>query len=483
MSPTQRFRAPKGKGTISPSTSAGILSRLEQANAVFARSYPGDSADAQPVHTIYGGANLFKRDSAVKLGSLALNALNQYAPNWRVFAKVFELPGHERIELQPATWEHLGDDLVDPEFEMARTIYQLLCQRLRHGAVQDQRIDFEDGYGPRPDDEEDSDAERAAIELAAAIEGKTCPPFIGIRIKPLNNELSQRSIRTLDIFLSSFLKTGQTLPTNFIVTLPKVTIPEQVTALVELFEAFEEANGLSCGTLKMELMVETTQSIINANGSIALRQFVKSGAGRIRGMHFGTYDYTAASGVVATHQAMNHPVCYFAREMMVTALSGTGIWLSDGATVQMPIAPFKDKPGATLSESQLAANERAVHEAWLIAYKNVMESLRLGLYQGWDLHPAQMVSRYAACFTFFRTGMGPTSKRLKTFMEKAAQATLSGNDFDDAATGQGLLNFMIKAIDSGAASEEEVQKLTGLSLEEIRTRSFVQIIEGRRQQK
>lgn len=479
MSSTPRFIAPQGKGTFSQTVSAAILARLSSANERFARTYPGDTPDTQPVSTIYGGANLYRRDSAVKLGMLAQKAMEQYAADWQVFARVFQLPGHERIELMPEGWKHLGDDSVDNEFETAKTIYALLKDRLRLGAVQDQRIDFEDGYGFRSDEEEDSDAENAAAELAAAVAEGTCAPFIGIRIKPLNNELAHRSIRTLDIFLSSYLRGGQKLPDSFVVTLPKVTIPAQVTALVELLEAFEETQRLVIGSLKIELMVETTQSIIGSEGQIALREFVNAGVGRIRGMHFGTYDYTASSGVVSTHQSMDHPSCYFAREMMLTALSGTGIWLSDGATVQMPIGPFKAAAGAALSETQLAANERAVHEAWRLSYKNTMESLRLGLYQGWDLHPAQFVSRYAACFTFFRTGLAASSQRLQTFIKKAAQATLSGNEFDDAATGQGLLNFMLKAINCGAATEDEVLKLTGLSLEEIRTRSFVQIIEGR----
>ena len=107
-------------------------------------------------------------------------------------------------------------------------------------------------------------------------------------------------------------------------------------------------------------------------------------------------------------------------------------------------------------------------------------SLVTGFYQGWDLHPAQLPSRYAAVYAFFLEGLDAASERLTNFVQKAAQATLVGDVFDDAATGQGLLNYFLRAMNCGAITEDEAVEKSGLTLDELRGRSFVKILNGRR---
>jgi hypothetical protein len=266
------------------------------------------------------------------------------------------------------------------------------------------------------------------------------------------------------------------LPDNFVVTLPKVTIPEQITALIGLFEIFERDHNLPEGSLKMEFMVETTQSIIDRNGVNAMRAFARAGGDRCTGAHFGTYDYTASCNITAKYQQMDHPVCDFAHHSMKVALEGTGIWLSDGATNIMPVGPHR---GKELTNDQVLENQKVVHHAWKIAFDHTRHSLWNGLYQGWDLHPAQLPIRYAAVFSFFLESYEEAALRLRNFMKTAAQATLSGDVFDDAATGQGLLNFFLKAMNCGAITEQEALA-TGLTLEEFKSRSFYKILEGRK---
>ena len=157
-------------------------------------------------------------------------------------------------------------------------------------------------------------------------------------------------------------------------------------------------------------------------------------------------------------------------------MAGTGVHLSDGATNILPVGPHR---GEDLTPEQLAENEAAVHGAWKMAFIDNLHSLRQGLYQGWDLHPAQFIPRYAAVYSFFLSALPAATGRLKTFVEKAAQASLIGGVFDDAATGQDLLNFFIRGIACGALTEGEAVA-TGLTLEEIRTRSFQKILEARR---
>ncbi|MBV9242084.1 MAG: phosphoenolpyruvate kinase, partial [Acidobacteria bacterium] len=263
----------------------------------------------------------------------------------------------------------------------------------------------------------------------------------------------------------------------FVVTLPKIVTSEQVRALVHLFDELEPKLGLEAGSLKMEMMIETTQSIISANGEIALPKFLEATQGRCTAAHFGTYDYTASCSITAAYQDMRHPACDFARSMMQVAFGGTGIWLSDGATNIMPVAKHR---GDDLTSEEVAENNDTIHRAWRLHYDHCRHSLANGYYQGWDLHPAQLPTRYAAVFTFFLEGLDAASERLKNFVEKAAQATLVGDVFDDAATGQGLLNYFVRAINCGAVSETEATHRTGLTVEELRSGSFVKILDNRR---
>jgi citrate lyase beta subunit len=478
------------KQSLSEESLRDLASKLQQANSEFANTYPGETGKRQPVHTVYGGAHLFKSDSATRLGALARRSLDQFAPDFLSFAKAIGLNGAEQLPESPeedtALIARLEADreLVRHDNKaawLAHAIYNRVNEKLRREPVEDFRIDFEDGYGNRPDDEEDGHAASAAEEVAEGMRRGTLPPFIGIRIKPFNEELRERSIRTLDIFVSS-LKSNPAggLPDNFVITLPKITVPEQVSALVDVFEALEHQTGLRTGSLKMEMMIETTQSIINARGEINLPLLLAAARGRCVAAHFGTYDYTASCSITAAHQHMMHPACDFAKHMMQVSFAGTGVWLSDGATNIMPVAPHRfTEGGPPLTPEQIAENRAVVHRAWKLHYDHIQHSLEGAFYQGWDLHPAQLPTRYAAIYAFFLESLDAASERLKNFVEKAAKATLVGDVFDDAATGQGLLNYFLRAINCGALTEEEAVRLSGLTVAELRSGSFVKILNNR----
>ena len=473
------------KFSISEDQKENVLSELKKANLKFQKIYPGDKPDRQPVHTVYGGANLFKSDTCVKMGESALKSLQTYAPNFVVLANVLELDGHRSLPRKEKEIKNLLKKL-DRQKESERkkqpawlsySVYNKIIAKLTTEPVEDFRIDFEDGFGNRPDAEEDATAIAAANELAKGMRHKTISPFIGIRIKPFTEDLKHRGVRTLDIFLTTLLEqTSGHLPENFIIMFPKVTIPEQVTTLVRLFEVLEKENHLQPGTLKMETMVEATQIIMDDEGRNPLMKIIRAGEGRCVAAHFGTYDYTASCGITAKYQTMDHPVCDFAHHMTKVALGSTGIFLSDGATNVMPIGPHREKH---LSRKQQKENMQAVHNAWRIGFNHTMHSLINGFYQGWDLNPAQLPMRYAATYNFFLSSYDDAVFRLKTFVERAAISTLTRDIFDDAATGQGLLNFFLKAMNCGAISEEEAT-VTGLTIDEIRTRSFYKILQGRR---
>ena len=430
-----------------------VLARVRDAQDRLNRDYPGDSGARQAVHTVYGGANKFTADTARKLGEVALRTLETYAPD-------------------PATFA----DALGITAALAPTVYERVVAKLREEPVEDFRIDFEDGYGNRPDDEEDGHAAQAAEEVAKALARGTLPPFIGIRIKPLTGELAARSLRTLDIFLSTLVDASGGVPPGFVITLPKITSKAHVDVLVGVLEALEDRLELGAGTLKIEFMVETTQCILDTRGRSMLPRLRRAAGERLVGAHFGTYDYTAGYDITAAHQRMGHPACDFAKHVMKLAFAGTGVALSDGATTIMPVAPHK---GDALGDEQRRENRAAVHGAWRLSADDIRHSLINGFYQGWDLHPGQLPVRYGTVYAFFLEGQVAASERLRNFVEKAAQATLVGDVFDDAATGQGLLNYFLRGIGCGAIKEDEAAA-TGLTLDEIRTRSFVKILAGRR---
>ena len=438
---------------------ASIITKLSEANKEFMRRYPGESNRRQAVHTVYGGAHLFKADAAQKLGAVALRSLEEYAPEAATLASAIGMSGDERFQ---------------------KTVYDRVVEKLRREPLEDFRIDFEDGYGNRADAEEDGHAASSAREVSRGLAERSLPPFIGIRLKPLNEDLRARSVRTLDIFVTTLLgETKGKLPDNFVITVPKVQIPAHVTAAIRLFEILERKNKLPAGALKIELMIETPQAILDSHGQSALMPLVDAAEGRCGSVHFGVYDYTASCGITAAYQRMGHPVCDLARQIMLVSLAGTGIHLSDGATNILPVGPHRAAQDRQLSSEQERENRETVHQAWRLGFEDNLHSLRTGYYQGWDLHPAQFVTRYAAVYQFFLEGLDAASNRLKTFVEKAALASLFGDVFDDAATGQGLLNFFLRGIACGAITEQEALA-TGLSLEELRSRSFLKILQGRR---
>jgi citrate lyase beta subunit len=302
---------------ITPSLRAGdlrpIAASLRSVNAALAKVYPGETGDRQPVHTVYGGAHLFRADTAARMGAAALSVLDEYAPDAASFERAFDL---SHALTAPA-----GEGTA-----LAQTIRDRVVGKLQREPVEDFRIDFEDGYGVRPDDEEDGHAQSAAEQVADGAAKGSLPPFIGIRIKPMSKELHARSLRTLDLFVTTLSRaTRRRLPPNFVVTVPKLMGPGHVAAVARTCAALERRLRLPPASLRMELMIETPQSILAADGSSVLRALVAAGGGRVTGAHFGTYDYTALCGITASWQHMRHQACDFAKRMMQVALAQSAV--------------------------------------------------------------------------------------------------------------------------------------------------------------
>ncbi len=430
-----------------------FMATLNNANQAFASRYTSTGTKRLPIHTLYGGAHLFRKDVVAKLEQLAQTHFASFAPNAEAFANALQI-----------------DDLT-----IMSAVYERVLFKLQTEAIEDQRIDFEDGYGVRSDDEEDGHAIGAARALAEGVDQGLLPPFIGIRIKALSEEAKRRAIRTLDLFLSTYAETGVPLPKPFYVTLPKVTSTEQVAVLVDCIELMEERCGFLTGSISIELMIETIQSLVTPSGNVAIPALIDSGRGRVTSAILGTFDYTASCDIASHYQDHLHPSADFARQIMQVCLVGTPVNSCDGITNIMPIPVHR---GAHLTTEQILENQRVVHEAWRIHFTNISHSLKLGFYQGWDLNPAQVPIRYAGSYYFFLQGLDDAKARLKKFIDQATQASMVGNIFDDAASAQGLLNFFVNGINCGAFTEETVLQ-TGITREELHGRSFQQIVKNR----
>ncbi|AVZ71665.1 aldolase [Streptomyces lunaelactis] len=400
--------------SLAGAVSEGISASLAPVDAELARRYPGDPGTRQPVHTVYVPGDVFAADTIGSWGEAALAALDEHAPDAASLAAVLGL----------------SDELAGPVHDRVRA-------KLEREPVEDLRVDFEDGYSGR---DEDADAARAARLISQAYENRTAAPYMGIRMKCMEAAVRDRGIRTLDIFLTGLMEAGG-LPDGLVLTLPKVTYTEQVTAMVRLVEEFEKARGLDAGRIGFEIQIETSQSILAADGTATVARMIDAAEGRATGLHYGTFDYSACLGVSAAYQASDHPAADHAKAVMQVAAAGTGVRVCDGSTNVLPV-------GTT----------EKVHDAWRLHYGLTRRALARAYYQGWDMHPGHLPTRYAAVFAFYREGFEKAAARL------AAYAGHAGGDvMDEPATAKALSSYLLRGIDCGALDTAEVARLTGLT--------------------
>ncbi|WP_395727674.1 DUF6986 family protein [Nakamurella sp.] len=406
-----------------PSLSASFLDELDHdlaaADALLADRYPGDPGTRQPVHTVYVNADLVRGDVGAAL-------IERWATGAREVLAV--------AAPDPAAAAALGLPAVDA------TVLDQVRAKLDAEPIEDLRLDFEDGYGNRPDEEEDRDAAHVAALLPILLADRHGPFLAGIRFKSLERPTRRRGLRTLDLVVSGLLAAGP-IPPGFLVTLPKVTSVDQVAAMVKVCEALERAHGLPAGALRFEIQIETTQAILGADGTATVAGMIGAAGPRCVALHYGTFDYSAACGVAASQQSLAHPVADHAKAVMQVAAAGTGVRLSDGSTNVMPIGAPDEIRAAVALHAGL-----------------VTRSLRAAYYQGWDMHPGHLVSRYLATYAFYREGLPASAARLRAYRSKQ-----SGGVVDEPATAQALAAFLMRGVHCGAIDDAEVLDRAGVS--------------------
>ena len=379
----------------------------------------------QPLQTLYVPADRVTRSTVLEFGAEALRLLEAHAADADAFVDAFGVQ----------------EDFADRTRERA-------FARLERLPVEDLRVDFEDGYGVRTDDEEDRHTEEAARAVNDARADATAPPWFGLRVKSFHDDgLERRSLRTLERFVSSLVDAPGVLPEGFVVTFPKVTDPAQVAAFADALGELESKQGFGDGSLRFEVQVETPRSVLGPDGAAAAPRILEAGDGRITSMHLGVFDYTASLGLMPWEQRLDHPANDFARQVLQVALAGTGVWISDGSS---NVVPAND-------------DTAVVRAAWRRHAAHVRHSLSNGFYQGWDLHPAHLVSRYAAVYGWLLERFGGASERVAAWRERAH----GGGVLDEPATITSLLRYLRFAVSSGAVEESEVLSETGLSRDEL----------------
>ncbi|MCT9934028.1 aldolase [Planotetraspora sp. A-T 1434] len=378
------------------------LDRLLDLEALFDGLEPGPPREIawQPVHTVYVPGDRVTDSVVSDWGHAATELLHKHLFSPTELAALFEL---------------------DPD--LATPVHDRLRKKLAVEPIEDLRVDFEDGYGVRDQSEEDGHVESAAAAIAAMHAAETLPRRWGLRVRSFADGDPQRSIRTLDGFLTTVVKRAGELPRGFTVTFPKVLVEAHLGQFVRCLEALEGALGLEPHTLRFEMQVEAPQTVLILQRSAGL---VPSLGGRLAAAHFGVFDYTAAIGLPPHEQRLDHPACDYARNVMQTALAGTGVELSDGSLAAAPASDSAEDVNSLLRR----------HSAL------VRHSLSNGYYQGWDMHPSHLISRFATVYSFHLALYEDYLERVRAWEEKLEGV---GGVLDEPATIKTLVAALARA--------------------------------------
>jgi hypothetical protein len=357
---------------------------FEETYRVQQARYPASEPGWQPVHTVYVPADRFSARTVSEWGDQASSLFKSHLAGPGELAEVFGTPDGT-----------------------AAAVHEKVLRKLSAEPIEDLRIDFEDGYGVRGDAVEDAHVAQAVEAVAAMHAEGALPRRWGPRVKSFADGDPERAVRTLESFVTGVAERAGGLPGGFTVTFPKVLMEAYLGQFAGVLERLESRIG---ARLRFEMQVEAPQTLPFLRGDLA-----ESLGGRLAAAHFGVFDYTAAIGLPPHEQRLDHPACDHARHVMQTAFAGTGVELSDGSLAAAP------------------ASERAqdVHALWRRHAELVSHSLRHGFYQGWDMHPAHLVSRFATVYAFHLARYDSYRARVSAWEE---QREAGGGIMDEPAT-------------------------------------------------
>ena len=400
-----------GVSDVPPLTS-GILAALDARLAATDAALDADEAgrarlaarDPEPVHVCYVPADQVDADTAQDWGDEAAIVLERHADD-------------------PDLPEALGVTAGELREALPR-VSRTLAER----PVADLRADLEDGYGHRPDPEEDAAATAAGRAVAAVLAGPRAPLRAGPRVKSMERATRRRGLRSWALFVDAFLTTGGDA-SRLRVTLPKVSAPEQVAAFTEAMTAVEAHHGIA--PVPLELQIETPR------GAQRVDALVAAAGRRAAGLHYGTYDYSAALGITPDQQRADHPAAEHAKFAMQLAGAAAGVPVCDGSSAVLPTGGRDD-----------------VLAAWRVQARIVRRALELGIGQGWDMHPAMVPARLVVVTAVHRAGLPAAVARLRAYRDGSSAGVL-----DEPATERALVGFLRRGVACGAVDPDEVGDL------------------------
>ncbi len=363
------------------------------------------SKSPRPFHVLYGGAQRFKAGTFAKMRGMALDFLLRH--------------------------ENAGF-LFETDSEVAKPTLARARKKLSQQAIEDFRVDFEDGFGAIDAQTTKQEATRVGAVLAAECSARLVSPWIGLRIPPI--DVNDVTLVVLDAFFAAYdSEWPRDHHGRFAVTHPKVTSAQQLRLLAEALTAIESKRGWPAATLAIEAMYEVPTDTSEWNAACD---------GRLRSIHFGAYDYLSALGVPPEDQCLVHPLATRAQCHLVERFHSTNISISDGATLAMPL-------GSAREIADAAATQRM----------QIRNALTLGIQQGWDLHPHQVTVRACVWIEFFLKGEHKNAQRLQAFLQESGRVSRVGSQFDDSASARALVRFFERGHAFGAWSDDDLAAL------------------------
>ena len=401
-----------------------------------------DATTTQPSGTLYGGAQRFKEGTFAKLGEQVHTFFGRYVDSDDAFVACFGVPTSASVA----------------------SLRDRLRGSLQRAPLEDVRVDFEDGYGPHDDQEEDAHAVLVG-EAFAERRGSVWPTRVGIRVRSLESATAKRALRTLALVVDTMVARGWRPGREpFRVTIPKVTHLQEIAMAARALERLEADHGLPDKSFVLEAMVETPDAFLDREGRVPIVVWPSMARGRMSALHFGAFDYLSSIGVPAGSQSLDHPACLHARALLALVATRAHVEVSDGTFLEIPVGPHREATNGSLEEGE---NQEVVARALRHHAGRVRRQLAEGFAQGWDLHPGQVVSRRAAVLMAYVEGRDEVLRRMNAFLVAGARAARSGTSFDDAASARSLLATLRSGIKLGLDDADLVAAFVGLEVDDL----------------
>lgn len=300
-------------------------------------------------------------------------------------------------------------------------------------------IDLEDGVAPQMV----AQARSNAIELVRNVDRGSSLCFLrpaGITDPRCTDDLVELLTRA-----GTGLAAGQ-YPVDGIV-FPKVRHVHEVEWLDRLLSAVEDAMRLPRNRIRVSFQIETGWGVLN------LPQLAIAGRARLAGVILGTVDLSA--DLMLPNVRYRHPVCEWARTVIVATAGSLQVPAIDGMTLDFPVG----RAGASASE-----NHELVLQRMASTFADALHSIDHGMAGRWVGHPLQLLATTLAFGSAFSAStVDARVADLETFAiamaaDKGAAAGGKG-ELHDIATDRHIRQLLRRDTAWGLLSPQRAREL------------------------